>query len=49
MKIMVALGGNAISREDQKGDIPDQINNCHITVAVKRRDQNFLDIGSDPY
>jgi carbamate kinase len=32
MKIVVALGGNAISREDQKGDIPDQINNCHITA-----------------
>lgn len=30
MKIVVALGGNAISREDQIGDIPDQINNCHI-------------------
>jgi carbamate kinase len=32
MKIVVALGGNAISREDQKGDIPDQINNCHVTA-----------------
>ena len=32
MKIVVALGGNVISREDQKGDIPDQINNCHITA-----------------
>jgi carbamate kinase len=32
MKIVLALGGNAISREDQKGDIPDQINNCHITA-----------------
>jgi carbamate kinase len=32
MKIVVALGGNAISREDQKGDIPDQIDNCHITA-----------------
>ena len=32
MKIVVALGGNAISREGQKGDIPDQINNCHVTA-----------------
>lgn len=29
MKIVVALGGNAISRQEQVGDIPDQINNCH--------------------
>jgi carbamate kinase len=29
MKVVVALGGNAISRQDEKGDIPDQINNCH--------------------
>ncbi len=32
MRIVVALGGNAISRADQKGDIPDQISNCHITA-----------------
>jgi carbamate kinase len=32
MKIVVALGGNAISRQDQVGDIPDQIDNCHNTA-----------------
>ena len=32
MKIVVALGGNAISRQDERGDIPDQIRNCHITA-----------------
>ncbi len=32
MKIVVALGGNAISRPDERGDIPDQINNCHVTA-----------------
>jgi len=32
MKIVVALGGNAISRRGQVGDIPDQINNCHNTA-----------------
>jgi len=32
LKIVVALGGNAISRQDEKGDIPDQIKNCHRTA-----------------
>jgi carbamate kinase len=32
LKIVVALGGNAISRQDEKGDIPDQIRNCHRTA-----------------
>ncbi|MBD3306412.1 carbamate kinase [candidate division KSB3 bacterium] len=32
MRIVVALGGNAISRQDQVGDIPDQIDNCHNTA-----------------
>jgi len=32
MIIVVALGGNAISRKDQKGDIPDQIRNSQKTA-----------------
>jgi carbamate kinase len=32
LKIVVALGGNAISRQEEKGDIPDQIKNCHRTA-----------------
>ena len=32
LKIVVALGGNAISRQDETGDIPDQIKNCHRTA-----------------
>jgi len=32
LKIVVALGGNAISRQDERGDIPDQIKNCHRTA-----------------
>ncbi len=32
MTIVVALGGNAISRQGQIGNIHDQINNCHITA-----------------
>lgn len=30
MKIVVALGGNAISRRGEKGDLPDQIRNSRI-------------------
>jgi carbamate kinase len=33
LKIVVALGGNAISRQEETGDIPDQIKNCHRTAA----------------
>lgn len=32
LKIVVALGGNAISRQEETGDIPDQIKNCHRTA-----------------
>ena len=32
IRLVVALGGNAISRQDQKGDIPDQMDNCHRTA-----------------
>ena len=32
MKIVVALGGNAISRRGEKGDLPDQIRNSRITA-----------------
>lgn len=32
LKIVVALGGNAISRQEERGDIPDQIKNCHRTA-----------------
>jgi carbamate kinase len=32
MIIVVALGGNAISRKDEKGDIPDQIKNSQKTA-----------------
>jgi carbamate kinase len=32
MKIVLALGGNAISRQGQIGNIPDQIDNCRITA-----------------
>jgi len=32
MLIVVALGGNAISREGEKGDIPDQIRNSRATA-----------------
>ena len=32
MLIVVALGGNAISRKDEKGDIPDQIRNSQKTA-----------------
>jgi carbamate kinase len=32
LKIVVALGGNAISRQEETGDIPDQIRNCHRTA-----------------
>ena len=32
LKIVVALGGNAISRQEEIGDIPDQIRNCHRTA-----------------
>ena len=32
LKIVVALGGNAISRQDEIGDIPDQIKNCQRTA-----------------
>lgn len=32
MIIVVALGGNAISRKDEKGDIPDQIRNSQKTA-----------------
>lgn len=32
MKIVVALGGNAISRAGEVGDIPDQIRNCRETA-----------------
>jgi carbamate kinase len=32
LKLVVALGGNAISRQDEKGDIPDQMHNCRRTA-----------------
>lgn len=32
LKTVVALGGNAISRQEETGDIPDQIKNCHRTA-----------------
>lgn len=32
MKIVVALGGNAISRRGEKGDLPDQIRNSRMTA-----------------
>ena len=32
IKMVLAMGGNAISRQDERGDIPDQINNCHNTA-----------------
>jgi carbamate kinase len=32
MKIVIALGGNAISREGETGDIPDQIRGCRRTA-----------------
>lgn len=32
MKIVLALGGNAISRRDEKGDIPDQTRNSRISA-----------------
>ncbi len=32
LKIVIALGGNAISRQEEKGDIPDQVKNCHRTA-----------------
>jgi carbamate kinase len=32
LKIVIALGGNAISRQEEIGDIPDQIKNCHRTA-----------------
>jgi carbamate kinase len=32
IKLVVALGGNAISRQDERGDIADQINNCRRTA-----------------
>ncbi|HDR15905.1 MAG TPA: carbamate kinase [Desulfobacteraceae bacterium] len=33
MRIVLALGGNAISREGEKGDIPDQVRNSRNTAA----------------
>jgi carbamate kinase len=32
MRIVLALGGNAISRKGERGDIPDQIRNCQRTA-----------------
>ena len=32
MKLVIALGGNAISRQGEKGDIRDQVKNCRNTV-----------------
>ena len=33
MRIVLALGGNAISRKNEKGDVPDQIRNSRISAA----------------
>ena len=33
MRIVIALGGNAISRQGEKGDIQDQVSNCRKTVS----------------
>jgi len=32
MRLVIALGGNAISRQGEKGDIQDQVNNCRKTA-----------------
>jgi carbamate kinase len=53
VKIVLALGGNAISREGERGDIPDQTRNCrataeHIANLVQTGHQVVVTHGNGP-